>query len=243
MGGVNAGPTPHTLEDWMRREEKRMLDRERRPMPRRASDLLGPGIASHAVQLVDWSSAETAFNGFFYSVPGALNSPDSTRYWMGLTMATDEAYGQQVAWEYRLETPTLIPTQIGATRTFRPLGATREFTPWVLAPEPTMIVGVTAGAPTFEGTWVNYDDTLYRRAQFRREVDVVRLDGVVAGGTETIFILPEGYRPTARTMDAGANIEITGDGLVRRVFDGDNLLVPLGSITFQAARIPPVAGP
>jgi hypothetical protein len=100
MGGQNSWRTAITGEDWMRGQEKRILHEERRPQIRVASDVLGPGIAPYCVRLEDWSADETYFNGFWYSEPGAFNSPDSSRYWIGSSLSTEAGFGIQRASEY-----------------------------------------------------------------------------------------------------------------------------------------------
>lgn len=80
MGGQNSWRTNITFTDWMRDIEKRILNEERRPSIRSASDLMGPGAGPYAILTVDWNADETTFNGWFYSEPGAQNSPDDSLY-------------------------------------------------------------------------------------------------------------------------------------------------------------------
>ena len=72
MGGQNGWRTNITFKDWMRDIEKRILNEERRPIIRAASDLMGPGAGPYAIETLDWNADETTFNGWFYSRPGAL---------------------------------------------------------------------------------------------------------------------------------------------------------------------------
>jgi hypothetical protein len=103
MGGQNSWRQPITYEDLQRNGEKRQLNQERRPQVRTAADLLGPGIAPFAVEILDWNGDETAFNGFFWSQPGAINSPDplNSKWYMGQTEATEDGFGLQWATEFR----------------------------------------------------------------------------------------------------------------------------------------------
>jgi microcystin-dependent protein len=91
---------PTRPEDYFRNLEKRLSRLERRP--NRASmdtaSLLGPGIASQAVQIMDWSSSDALFNGFFHSEVGGINSPDSTLTWTGQVIAKDDGTGMQQVW-------------------------------------------------------------------------------------------------------------------------------------------------
>jgi len=107
MGGANSWRAQITGADWMRDMEKRVLHEERRPTVQSSSDLLGPGISSYSVEITDWNANETAFNGFFHSEPGALNSPDGTLYWMGTSQSTREGNGYQRVTQY--PSPTVIP--------------------------------------------------------------------------------------------------------------------------------------
>lgn len=101
MGGAHAGPPPTTGADWFRNIEKRSMQQDARPMVRDASDLLGPLFGPFAVPVQDWSGDEAAFNGIAYSEPGAINSPDDTKYWIGRVMATADGYGIQQVRQFR----------------------------------------------------------------------------------------------------------------------------------------------
>lgn len=89
--------------DWMRNVEKRMAHEERRPRITSAQELLGPGFSPYAVETQDWNADELTFNGFWYSTPGALHSPDPTnsKYYMGYTEGNGDGWGIQYADEYR----------------------------------------------------------------------------------------------------------------------------------------------
>lgn len=87
-------------DDWMRSQEKRLMHEERRPRVSRASDLLGPGIAPRAVQVLDWNSPNLLFNGFLYSVPGATNAPEPDVDFLGINIATAEGHGLQTLWSH-----------------------------------------------------------------------------------------------------------------------------------------------
>lgn len=88
------------MEGWMRSTEKRLMHEERRPIVRRASDLLGPGFAPYAVQTLNWNSDETQFNGLFFSEVGAENSPDNSMFWIGSVTATRDGRGVQEVWTF-----------------------------------------------------------------------------------------------------------------------------------------------
>lgn len=129
MGGPTNHPIVTTAEGWFRSQEKRTLREERRPRVTHASDLLGPGIAPRAVQVQDWNSEETTFNGFFYSEPGALHSPDPAYDWIGQVIATPTGHGLQQVWQH---SPTGPATQY--VRTFHTHSLeTPIYSAWTLA--------------------------------------------------------------------------------------------------------------
>jgi len=133
MGGANSWRAPQDAQDWMREVEKRILHEERRPSIRTASDLMGPGISPYSVLINDWNAAETAFNGFFHTDPGALHTPDNTRYWMGTSHGTPEGYGLQRVTEYQGgRTDATWPRLTYLRKFFTPPGAQRQFSAWRL---------------------------------------------------------------------------------------------------------------
>lgn len=99
MSNSNNWRIPQTADDWMRSQEKRIMREERRASPLSAADLLGPGMSSHAVELMDWDAEEATFNGFFFSREGALNSPDGDKAWVGQVIARDDLTGFQHVWQ------------------------------------------------------------------------------------------------------------------------------------------------
>lgn len=70
-------------------------------MPRKASDFLGPGFGPHAILTADWNNEECQFNGMFYCVPGALNSPDPSMAWIGQVIADPSPSGVQIVQTYK----------------------------------------------------------------------------------------------------------------------------------------------
>jgi len=90
-----------TTSDWMRSVEKQIVHESRRPRVTNASDLLGPGIASYSVEIQDWNAEELKFNGFWWSQPGALHTPEENKWYMGYTEATQDGFGVQYADEFR----------------------------------------------------------------------------------------------------------------------------------------------
>lgn len=87
---------PQNAEEYFSQQSKRQGQEERRPLIRKASDLLGPGIAPFAVTIDDLDGDIAAFNGFFIVPPGTPNSPDDTTWWIGQTIAGETGGGTQM---------------------------------------------------------------------------------------------------------------------------------------------------
>jgi len=118
-----------TADDWMRQQEKRIMHEERRPRISKASDLLGPGIASYTVEVQDWSQETTHFNGMFHSLPGAANTPEEGVAFLGFTLMSQGGEGQQTVWSHDATDSGPVRTY---TRTMRTGGTTPEFSGWEL---------------------------------------------------------------------------------------------------------------
>lgn len=90
---------PTDALEFFSQQNRRIGQEERRPSVRKASDLLGPGIAPYAVPLTDFNSDMAAFNGLFIaepSTPYANNGPDNTKWWVGQTVADQFNGGWQM---------------------------------------------------------------------------------------------------------------------------------------------------
>lgn len=67
--------TGTNAEDYFSHQQKRLALEQRRPVIRKASDLVGPGIDASAVRITDFNDALATFNGFFSAEGSALNAP------------------------------------------------------------------------------------------------------------------------------------------------------------------------
>lgn len=129
MGGHNAYRTQQSADDWMREMEKRMLHEERRPLIRNAADILGPGIAPYTNEIQDWSAPATMLNGFYFTRPGAINSPDGSQYWIGQTQATSDGAGYELV--HQFDPVTGVITGDSYIRYFyTPVGGQTIYTDW-----------------------------------------------------------------------------------------------------------------
>ncbi len=73
-------------------KQKQLDVADRRPVIRRASDLVGPGIAADAVLLTDFNDQLAQFNGYFVAPAGSANAPNSNEAFIGF-VAMDEMVG------------------------------------------------------------------------------------------------------------------------------------------------------
>lgn len=197
-------------QEYLRGQEKRLGSEERRPIVRKASDILGPGFGPYAIETFDWNSIETAFNGFWFSQAGAANAPDAIHDWVGHTIGRVEGAGIQVANTYRaVDWPTTT-----ARRAFDTLsGGGRQYTDWVIDTPPVADVWHyigTAGEPAFMGTWTNYGGS-YDNAAFTERNGIIYLKGLVKSGTVNtlVFTLPVAYRPVSRRIFATLGAAVT----------------------------------
>jgi hypothetical protein len=101
VGGSTSYRIIQDTEGWMREMEKRLHSEERRPIVRSAADLLGPGFGPKAIEIQDWNDEVPLFNGFYFSEPGALHSPNDTTYWIGYTVCTPDGWGYQYVANHR----------------------------------------------------------------------------------------------------------------------------------------------
>lgn len=82
-------------EDFLRGNQKRLALDERRPVIRKASDLVGPGIDAAAVSITDYNDVLATFNGYYSSVPGALYAPNTADSFIGFVIMDDTLGGVQ----------------------------------------------------------------------------------------------------------------------------------------------------
>ncbi len=115
-------PTPVDAFDYMRQEQKKVAIEERRPVIRRASDLVGPGIAASAVRITDWADTLATFNGYYCSLPGVTGAPNTTHAFVGFTVMDAEVGGTQ--------TVVSMTNGVEYRRTFSRNPADPEFISW-----------------------------------------------------------------------------------------------------------------
>ena len=128
MSGESNWRIPTDAEAYFSQQEKKVAWEERRPRIRKASDIMGPALGPSAIQLDDLDGEVAAFNGMYLVQPGALSSPDPTKWWAGTTIADRETGGTQYL-------STFLPGDTPHVQMRRGFaisgdGAVRQFSPW-----------------------------------------------------------------------------------------------------------------
>ena len=96
MGDVQNWRTETDASDYFGQQKKQLQVADRRPVIRRASDLVGPGIGSYATRVEDFNALLVTFNGFYSALVGALNAPNETENFVGLVASDAELGGVQM---------------------------------------------------------------------------------------------------------------------------------------------------
>lgn len=86
---------PVDAGDYFGAQKKRMDMAQRRPAPRRLSDLVGPGIGANAVRIDDFNGDLAVFNGFFSAAAGTANAPTGDAAYVGFVASDLELGGVQ----------------------------------------------------------------------------------------------------------------------------------------------------
>lgn len=81
--------------DYFLHRQKQLDLADRRPVIRKASDLVGPGIGSSAVRITDFNDLLATFNGYYSSEPGAASAPNALEAFIGQVISDSEFGGQQ----------------------------------------------------------------------------------------------------------------------------------------------------
>lgn len=94
MSGQN-WRTAVDASDYFGHQQKSVNLEQRRPVLRRASDFVGPGISGSAVRVTDFNDVLATFNGFFSAAPGAFNAPSPDEAFIGTTVGDSVLGGFQ----------------------------------------------------------------------------------------------------------------------------------------------------
>lgn len=82
-------------EDYFGNQQKTLDMNNRRPVIRRAADLVGPGIDSAAVRITNFNDPLATFNGYYSAEPTAKNGPTTAERVVGFTVMDTEFGGVQ----------------------------------------------------------------------------------------------------------------------------------------------------
>lgn len=97
--------------DYFGHQKKRVALNERKPVIRKASDLVGPGIGAQAVRLTNYSDLLATYNGFYASEAGATDAPTPDEAYVGFVSGDAELGGVQMF--------TNLETEVRYQRVFR----------------------------------------------------------------------------------------------------------------------------
>lgn len=82
--------------DYFLHQQKQLQVADRRPVIKKGSDLVGPGIAANAVRITDFDNLLATFNGYYSAAPGALGAPNTTEAFVGFVISDATLGGRQV---------------------------------------------------------------------------------------------------------------------------------------------------
>lgn len=229
--------------DYLQHQKKQGQIDNRRPVIRKASDLVGPGISANATVISDFNDTLATFDGYFGAVAGAANAPTSGQAYVGIVTSDGDLGGMQVFYGMtdggtykRMFTRSPADATALSWGAWKADSSNTDDAAW-------NVIGAT-GQPAFQNSWANYGGGGgFAPAAFRRRGGVVRLKGLVASGTvgSAVFTLPTGYRPLERRMfssignTAVARIDVDAAGNVI-IVTGSNVWTTLEGIAFDAEQ-------
>lgn len=118
----NGRPDHDNASVYFGNQKKKTTLADRRPLIRRASDLVGPGISVYSVPISDFNNLLATFNGYFSADGTAANSPVGGEQFVG-TVASDETMGG-------VQTFTSLTTESVWQRVFRRAPGDSETLSW-----------------------------------------------------------------------------------------------------------------
>lgn len=97
--------------DYFGHQQKQVSLNDRRPVIRKASDLVGPGVGAQAVRITNYNDLLATYNGFFSSEAGAAEAPTPDEPYVGFVSGDAELGGVQMF--------TNLETEVRYQRVFR----------------------------------------------------------------------------------------------------------------------------
>jgi hypothetical protein len=95
MSGNQNWRTEIDAQDYFGHQQKKLQIADRRPVIRKASDLVGPGIGALAVRVTNFNDLLATYNGYYSAAVGALSAPNDTDTFVGATVSDAELGGIQ----------------------------------------------------------------------------------------------------------------------------------------------------
>lgn len=94
----NGWTIPEDTFGYLRHEQKRLDNQNRRPAALVAMDLVGPGIAKSATRVTNLNDPIALNNGFFSAAAGAEGAPAAGIDYVFVTISDAELGGVQIIW-------------------------------------------------------------------------------------------------------------------------------------------------
>ena len=85
----------NSAETYFGHQKKTLAVADRRPVIRKASDLVGPGIGASATVLTDFNDLLATYNGYYSAEDGALNAPFPGEAYVGIVVMDSMLGGYQ----------------------------------------------------------------------------------------------------------------------------------------------------
>lgn len=96
MSGEQGWRTTTDAGDYFLHQQKEVAIERRKPVIRKGSDLVGPGIGANAVRLDEYNDLLATFNGYYASETGAVNAPNDNEPFVGYVISDAALGGRQV---------------------------------------------------------------------------------------------------------------------------------------------------
>lgn len=204
-----------TASDYLRNQDKRLSTDERRPVIRKASDLVGPGIGAAATRVTNYNDVLATFNGWVSSETGAESAPNPDEPFTGAVVNDDLLGGTQTLTgmvsgnTYRrlfIRNPSdpdslgftdwVSETAVASIVKLQDWPLTLAAATWTVAPVQNPLVrGTALSAPGDSSIYVARDGWYDVRAQCSFSASAARVNLRVVAGTDPtadIIVMVEG---------------------------------------------------
>lgn len=223
-------------QDYFGHQKKQLQFADRRPVIRKASDLVGPGVGASATRITDFSDTLATFDGYFSAAPGTSNAPNSTDAFVGFVSSDSEFGGTQIftapatgtTYQRSFTRAVLDPSTLYWSDWQRGFGGDTD---WAN-------LGA-AGSPAFLSGWEAHPGGFAPPA-FRRLSGMVHFRGLIRSGVvgSAVFYLPGGFRPSNLVLlatiseNAIGRVVVFSSGEVRPETPSSDAWVSLDGLSF-----------